>query len=536
MTIDLLLRLHATRGDGRALAMARRTLDAMADGGINDHLGGGFARYATDAVWLVPHFEKMLYDNAQLARAYVHAWQATGDERYAEVARDTLDWMLRELRLPDGTFAASLDADTDGEEGATYVWRSEEIDEALGDDAQLFAAAYGVTQGGNWEGVTVLSRVADDATLAGRFGITVEDVRERLRGARRRLLDVRAKRNQPARDDKALAAWNGLAIGALADAAAAFGDAGYREAAVAAATGLLQGLRSEDGRLRRSWKDGRALHDGVLEDYADLADGLLAVYEATWDAAWFAVARELMDAVLARFRDPGGGFFDTPEDGETLVARPKGVQDGAMPSGGAMAATVLLRLAALTGESRYREAAEAAIREVAPLAGRYPSAFAQWLVALDLASARIDEVAIVGRPGEPDADALIDAATGGLRPHRVVAVGEGATAREVPLLTDRPRVDGRATAYVCHGFACLQPVTTPEELKAQLQPPRDRAAARPDAGDARVAARAGRARVRPRRHARRYGRSANRRLARDVRGRGHTGGSRPRGRAHRIGR
>jgi hypothetical protein len=440
----------------------------MADGGIYDHLGGGFARYATDAIWLVPHFEKMLYDNAQLARVYTHAWQATGDERYAEVGRETLDAMLRDFRLPDGTFASSLDADTDGEEGATYVWRFPEIESILGGDARLFAAAYGVTPEGNWEGVTVLSRVADDATLAAQFGLPVADVGERLRAARRRLLEVRAQRPQPGRDDKALAAWNGLMVGALADAAVAFRDGAYRDAAVAAAESLLAGLRVEPGRLRRSWKDGRAVHDGVLEDYTDVADGLLALYEATWDERWFVEARALLDAVLSRFPDPHGGFFDTPSDGEALVARPKGVQDGAIPSGGAMAATVLIRLAALTGEARYREAAEAALREVTPLVQRYPTAFAQWLIAHDLATARIDEVAIVGTPGDAARDALLDVALAGIRPHRVVAVGEGTPAQAVPLLRDRPVMDGRATAYVCHGFACLRPVNEPSALAEQL--------------------------------------------------------------------
>jgi uncharacterized protein YyaL (SSP411 family) len=419
----------------------------------------------------VPHFEKMLYDNAQLARVYTHAWQATGDERYAEVARETLDAMLRDLRLPDGTFASSLDADTDGEEGATYVWRAAEIESVLGDDAALFAAAYGVTAEGNWEGVTVLSRVADDAALSARFGVAVDDIGPRLRDARRRLLDVRARRPQPGRDDKALAAWNGLMIGALADAAVAFRDRKYRDAATTAAESLLAGLRVEPGRLRRSWKDGRALHDGVLEDYTDFADGLLALYEATWDERWFVEARALTDAVLARFADPQGGFFDTPSDGEALVARPRGVQDGAMPSGGAMAATVLVRLAALTGEAEYREAAETALREVTPLAQRYPTAFAQWLIAHDLATARIDEVAIVGTPGDPATDALIGVATAGIRPHRVVAVGAGTAADAVPLLRDRPALDDRATAYVCHGFACLRPVTEPAALAEQLGQP-----------------------------------------------------------------
>ena len=325
----------------------------MADGGLHDQLGGGFHRYSTDAEWLVPHFEQMLYDNAQLARAYTHAWALTGDARYRAVATGTLDYMLRELRTSDGAFAASQDADTEGIEGLTFTWRAAEIADVLGEDAPLFGAAYGVTEAGNWEGVTILSRVEDEEALAERFGLPVEDVERRLAEARERLLARRAERPQPSRDDKVLAAWNGLAIAALSDAAVALEAAHepglaerYRSAAETAAQTVVDGLLSEDGALRRSWKDGRAVGQGVLEDYTHLADGLLALYEATFDERWFTVARGLMDRVLARFADPAGGFFDTADDHERLVTRPKNVQDNAVPSGNATAARVLLRLAA----------------------------------------------------------------------------------------------------------------------------------------------------------------------------------------------
>ena len=360
MTIEYLLRRHLATGDPRPLAVARRSLDAMADGGLRDQLGGGFHRYSTDARWLVPHFEQMLYDNAQLARVYVHAWSLTGDERYRAVAIGTLDYMVRELTTDDGAFAASQDADTDGIEGLTFTWRATEIRDALGDEAGLFEAAYGVTDEGNWEGVTILSRVITDAQLAEREGLTEADVRARLADDRSRLLERRATRPQPARDGKALAAWNGLAIAALADAASALSavdpDAAsaYAGAASRAATTIVDGLLGPDGALGRSWKDGRAVGSGVLEDYADLADGLLALYEATFDERWFETARALMDRVLARFADPAGGFFDTADDHERLVTRPKDVQDNAVPSGNAMAARVLLRLAAWTGDGAYR--------------------------------------------------------------------------------------------------------------------------------------------------------------------------------------
>jgi len=455
MTIELLLRIHAQTGDVRPLAMARRSLDAMAAGGIYDQLGGGFARYATDAVWLVPHFEKMLYDNAQLARAYVHAWQMTGDYRYREVATETLAFVERELLTADGGFAASLDADTGGHEGATYVWSEEEIDELLGEDAETFKRAYGVSAEGNWEGSNILSRVADGD----------EDV---LRTARAKLHEARRLRTQPARDDKVLAAWNGLMIAALADAAAAFGEPRWADLAARAADLLLTRARDADGRLHRSWKDGRARHSAVLEDYANLAAGLLALYETTFEERWFVAARELMDIVLERFADPEGGFFDTADDSEALITRPKGLQDNALPSGGAMTAEVLLRVAALTGEGRYRDAAERAIGQVAPLAQRYPTAFAQWLGAVSLMRADVLEIAIAGDPAADDAQALLGVVRDTYRPFVVLAAGSRGA---VPLLDDRPQREGQATAFVCRGFACRAPVTEPADLAAQIASP-----------------------------------------------------------------
>ncbi len=478
MLIEALLRRHVAGGGERPLQIARRSLDAMAAGGVRDQLGGGFHRYSTDAHWLVPHFEQMLYDNAQLARVYVHAWALTGDARYLETATGTLGYLLRELRMPEGGFAASQDADTDGEEGATFVWSAVEIREVLGADAALFAAAYGATDDGNWEGHTILSRIRDDAELGERFGLEPAAVGERLAASRRLLLERRAARPQPARDDKVLAAWNGLAIGALADAARALGAAGRpeldleaarcREAAVAAALGATSGLLGEDGRLSRSWKDGRATAAGVLEDYANLAEGILALYEATGDESWFAVAVGLADVILARFADPTGGFFDTADDAEPLVVRPKGLGDNAVPSGGAMATTVLLRLAALTGDARYRTAAERALATVGPYLARYPTGFAQWLCALELAHAGITEVAIIGDRDDDEVRGLLRVADGGYHPFRVLAVSAAPEASVVPLLVDRFALHGRATAFVCRDFSCRQPVHEPEALDALL--------------------------------------------------------------------
>jgi uncharacterized protein YyaL (SSP411 family) len=458
----------------------------------------------------------MLYDNAQLARVYLHAWQLTGEARYRDVAEATIDYVVREMTVPEGGFTASQDADSEGEEGRFYVWTLAEIDAVLGDsgdDAPLFATAYDLRTIGNWEGKTILRRVRSDAELAALFGspdsAPVADssarspsidsqetgpisVSERLARARRRLSEARERRTRPARDDKALASWNGLMLAAVAEAARVLDRSDYRDLAERNAAFLVERLRTPDGRLRRSWKDGRASLNGYLEDYANVAEGLLALYETTFDPRWFIAARELMDAVLEHFADPEGGFFDTSDDHETLVARPKGVQDNAVPSGSAMAVTVLLRLAALTGEGKYRDAAEAALRTVEPYLGRYPTGFAQWLSALDFALAPVREVAIAGDPGAADTQALLAVARSGYRPHQVVAAGvpgipaaaskpAGATkaagaaggagaagAEAVPLLADRPLVDGRATAYVCRGFACDLPVTDAAALATQL--------------------------------------------------------------------
>ena len=461
MTIEYLLRRAATTGDQRPLAVARRSLDAMADGGIHDQLGGGFHRYATDPIWLVPHFEQMLYDNAQLARVYVHAFAQRGDPRYHEIAAGTLDYMVRELRRDDGAFAASQDADTEGVEGATFTWTAAEIREALRDDGAEFIEAYGISDAGNWEHTNILSRVAPPTGDPAAS--------ERLARGRATLLARRADRAQPARDDKALAAWNGLAIAAFADAARLLpsGDR-YREVAREAASAILAGLRRPDGRLGRSWKDGRSSGEGVLEDYADLADGLLALYQASFEEGWFVAARALGDVILERFSDPEGGFFDTADDHESLVTRPRDVQDNAVPAGGSMATSVLLRLGALTGDARYREAAEGALMQVAGFLARYPTGFANWLSAAHLAVEGITELAIVGDPADPATRALLAEATRGHRPGLVVAVSGDPAASAVPLLAGRDVVGGRPTAYVCRNFACRLPVNEPAALRDQL--------------------------------------------------------------------
>jgi uncharacterized protein YyaL (SSP411 family) len=469
MTLDFLLRRIAA-GDARGRAMVRFTLDRMADGGIHDQLGGGFHRYATDPIWLVPHFEQMLYDNAQLARTYLRAWATLGIDRYREVAEGVLGYLLRELRRDDGTFAASQDADTEGVEGATFTWTLDEIAGVLGDDdttAEL-ARIYGVRAGGNWEGRTILSRIE---TAAGDDGRVDEALERRLAASRARLLAARAGRPQPARDDKALAAWNGLAIGALADAARLLPSPAaerYRAAAETAAEAILAGLRDGSGRLGRSWKDGRASGAGVLDDYADLADGLLALYGATFDERWFVAARDLATVILDRFEDPAGGFFDTADDHEALVTRPKDPQDNATPSGGSMAALVLLRIAALTGDQRARAAADGAIATVGPFLERYPTGFANWLSAAQLAADGPVELAIAGDPADPATQALVAVAREGGRDDVAIAVAAAPASSAIPLLADRVARDGRPTAYVCRRFVCRLPVHDPDDLRGQL--------------------------------------------------------------------
>jgi len=480
--IELLLRRARSAPDDRALRTAIRALDAMADGGIHDQVGGGFHRYATDTNWLVPHFEKMLYDNAQLARVYLHAYQLTGEQRFRNVAETTLDYMAREMRTPDGLFAASQDADTDGVEGSTYVWTLAEVKALLGGPPAhagseeraaepglpaLFASAYGVTEAGNWEDRTVLSRVMSDEQIAAMYGLAPQAVTDQLELACRLLLERRRGRPQPALDDKAVTAWNGLALAAFAEAVPVLGrqaDLAIAEGIAKAALSLLRGL---DGRLGRSFRSGRMTGSGGLDDYACLADGLVALYEATFDEGWLIAACDLAECVERQFADAAGGWFDTPIDAELLIVRPKETQDGATPAGGAAAAAVFLRLAELTGQELFRDAAARATGQIERLALRYPRAFPAWLGAVDFASARVTQVAIVGDPAAADTRALVEIARQGFQPYRLLAVGDPRSST-LDLLQGRFAIDGRATAFVCRDFSCRRPVTEPGALAADL--------------------------------------------------------------------
>jgi uncharacterized protein YyaL (SSP411 family) len=439
--IDLLLRRGETD-------MSLATLRAMASGGINDQIGGGFSRYAVDTTWTVPHFEKMLYDNALLARAYLHGFLVSGDPTLRRTCEETLDFMLRELRGPEGGFASALDADSEGVEGRYYVWTLDELRAELDDLADDAIAYFGATERGNFEGSNVLeSRGPDPAA------------RDEIR---RRLLAARERRVRPGLDDKRLTAWNALAVAALADAGAALDRPDYVAAAAGCAEFVLRDLRDAEGRLLRTYKDGRARLNAYLEDHAFLLEALLVLYEATFDSRWFTEARAVADAILEHFADPdNGGFFSTSDDHEALLTRRKDLEDTPIPSGASSAAFGLLRLAALTGEHAYEKAAVGQLRLVHELAPSHPLAFGHLLAAIDFYTSPTREVALVG----PGRSALERVVRGAFRPHIVLAGGE----RDgVPLLDGRSPVDGRATAYVCEHFACRAPVTEPAELAALL--------------------------------------------------------------------
>jgi uncharacterized protein YyaL (SSP411 family) len=467
MALEFLIRVYARTRDELLLKMIVTTLDKMARGGMYDQLGGGFHRYSTDAIWLVPHFEKMLYDNAQLARVYLHAWQITRNDFYRRVAEQTLDYVVREMTHPSGGFYSTQDADSEGHEGNYFIWTPAEIRDALGADAQLFIDAYGVTDHGNFEGKNILSAARDPDVLAAMHKMTKAEVAARLDAARQKLFAARELRVNPARDEKVLTGWNGLMLAAFAEAARVLKRDDYGAVAERNAAFLLREMRGSDGRLHRSWKDGSARLNGYLEDYANLTEGLLALYETTFDVKWFVAAREMADAMLAHFADPRGGFFDTSDDHEALVTRPKDVQDNAVPSGNAMAATVLLKLSAYTGDSRYADAADRAVRGVQRALAAAPLGFAQWLCALDFALGQPKEIAIIGE-GD-DARQLLEVVRREYRPNQVVAVARGGGDSPIPLLPGRTQLNGRATAYVCQHFACQMPVTEPDGLAEQIK-------------------------------------------------------------------
>ncbi|PYS23599.1 MAG: thioredoxin domain-containing protein, partial [Acidobacteria bacterium] len=451
MSIDFLLRYHHRADEPHALHMATLTLDKMAYGGMYDQVGGGFHRYSTDDRWLVPHFEKMLYDNALLARAYLDAYRTTGVPLYKRITEETLDFVVREMRDPSGAFYSTQDADSEGVEGKFYVWTLEEFREVVGPDADTLAKYFDVTEQGNWEEQSILN-VPRPPELFGKLEkLSTEELALMVDAAKKRLYAVREKRVKPGRDEKVLTDWNGLMLRAFSEAATHLGRDDYRAVAEANAGFILTTLW--DGkRLLHNFKDGRARFNGYLDDYANFADGLFALYELTLDYKWLEHAVQVADRMIDQFWDTeGGGFFFTAKDHESLITRTKDYFDNATPSGNSIAADVLLRMAALLDRPDYRDKAEQIFRTTFNLLREYASGFGRMLAAVDFYVGPSREVAIVGKPDE-----FLSVLRRQYLPRTVVAAGGD---NRVALLRDRPMVDSKPTAYVCENFTCKQPVT-----------------------------------------------------------------------------
>lgn len=468
MAIEFLLS-QATRGVDRALEAAVHVLSMMSRGGLYDVVGGGFHRYSTDDQWLVPHFEKMLYDNGQLALAYLHAHLLTGSPEFLQVCTETLDFIRREMTHPEGGFYSSLDADSEGEEGKYYVWTPAELDEALPDQASrnLLHQVYEITDQGNFEGKNILQRKDDLPALAAQLGMNEEDLITRLQEVHRQLYQFRERRVRPATDDKVLVSWNALALRAFAQAARYLNRADYLEVARKNADFLLSAMMPQD-RLLRAWRGGQARHNAFLEDYAGLILALLDLYQSDPDPRWFAAAERLADDMYAHFADSQGGFFDTRSDHGELIIRTKEIQDNATPSGNALAAGALLQLAAYDdSRDHWRTVAEKMIAALQELITQHPTAFAFWLQDVDFAAGPVRQVAVVGPRDDPGSRAMLDTIWSTYRPRVIVAASDG-DAAQPSLLAERGMQQGKPTAYVCEGFVCNLPVTTTEELAKQL--------------------------------------------------------------------
>ena len=470
MTIEFLLRRSLSDSPQREqiLKAIQHVLNAMSRGGMYDVVGGGFSRYSVDNFWRTPHFEKMTYDNAQLALAYLHGYLVTGNADYRRICEETLDFVLRELTHSEGGFFSSLDADSEGEEGKFYVWTQDELENILGSDFNFFKAAYGITTSGNWEGKTILQRALDDSTLSARFQMGQEELWQRLSKCHAKLLEARSSRVRPATDDKVLVMWNSLMLKAFAEAGRYLNRQDYLQVAIRNARFLLNNLYVND-RLHRSWREGQAKHNAYLEDYAGLILALLALYQSDPNNEWYLSALKLADEMVEHFTDPNGGFFDTRDDHETLLVRPKDIQDNATPSGNALAATALLELAAYGDRTEWRDRAEEMLSSAYESMLRYPTAFAQWLCAADFAVGPPREVAIIGDSQHTETQELLNTLWKTFRPRQVTAISNYPPEPDAPaLLKNRPLLNDLPTAYVCQGFVCLQPVNSPTEMEAQL--------------------------------------------------------------------
>jgi uncharacterized protein YyaL (SSP411 family) len=469
MALEFLLHHSVKHKNDEYLKLIHHCLQAMARGGMYDVVGGGFSRYSTDSHWRVPHFEKMLYDNALLVRAYLHAWQVTKEPAYKRIVEETLDFISREMTHELGGFYSSLDADSEGEEGKFYVWTLDEIRDVLKDESEFFEAAYGITVKGNWEGKTVLQRALDDSSLAARFNLNLDAVPAKLAESHSKLYAARASRIRPGTDDKVLTAWNGLMLAAVAESARVLDRKDYLLMATRNAGFLLSNLR-RDGKLRRSWRNGKATNEVFLEDYAALILGLLELYQTDFDTQWFIAARELADEMIAKFSDPEGGFFDTPSDGETLLIRPKDIQDNAVPCGNSLACEALIKMAALTDEGKYRDLAEKSLALITDFVLRYPLGFARWLSAAENAAGNMKQAALLGDAYDENFQRMLQAIRAEYRPGLITAASSHPINESSPaLLRDRPLLNGKSTVYVCEGFVCKQPTTEIETLVEQLK-------------------------------------------------------------------
>ncbi len=480
MTPEFLLRYHDHGYNPRALELVELTLEKMAYGGIYDQVGGGFHRYSTDAYWLVPHFEKMLYDNALLARLYLHAFQITGKLLYRRITEETLDYVLREMTDSGGGFYSAQDADSEGEEGKFFVWTPEEIMDVLGEeDGRVFSGYFGVTPNGNFEGKNILNVPRDPEAFAAEHELDLEQLESIVARGRTKLLEVRERRVHPLLDDKVLASWNGLMLRSFAEAGAALGRADYFDAAVKNA-GFLTTVMCPQGRLLRTYRNGEAKLLGYLEDYSCVADGLIALYEATLDLRWLENAVAMADSMIELFWDEAtGGFYDTGSDHEALVIRPRDVFDNAQPCGGSVASDMLLKLAVFTGNDDYAAKAAVPLRSLHEHMARSPGGTGHWLSALDFYISAVKEVAVVGPSENAATSELLDTVRRQFLPNKVLmgydpssleSTGRaGLNLGDYPLLEGRGMVNGQPTAYVCQNYVCQLPVTEPGPLLAQLK-------------------------------------------------------------------
>ncbi|MEA2646562.1 MAG: uncharacterized protein QOE92_1645 [Chloroflexota bacterium] len=467
MALEFLLRCWRRTGDRELLEVVERSLVKMAHGGIFDQLGGGFHRYSTDARWLVPHFEKMLYDQALLAPLYLHAYQATDNPGYLGACTRTIDYVLRDMTSPEGGFYSAEDADSDGVEGLFYTWTAEEVAELLGDDYEVFARTFDVSDEGNWEGRSILHVLGDRRSIPETLGIGEGEYRGRLESARERLLAARDARTRPARDDKVLTGWNGLMLAAIAEAAAVLDRADYLEAAQRNATMLLARVDG-DGRVLRTTREGQEPLAGYLEDYACLAHGLLALYQADFDPRWYTAAEAIARSMLDRFRDPEGGvLYSAADEHRDLLFRPKDWDDNAVPAGNSMAAEVLVELSLLSGEGAYRDAAVDVMSALTHSLASHPLFFGRLLSAVDTHLSNPMEVAVVGDLRSPAAAALLREVRSEYLPAMVLAAGPPGSSVP-PLLGAREGAASGAVAYVCRGFVCSLPVTSASGLRQQM--------------------------------------------------------------------